>query len=160
MDVQLIVLVNAGSASASEIFSGIMQDLDRGVIVGTKTFGKGLARRMSIRLVRSRSTRRTKTAACRWSASMGGGGRSAWANRRTSCWESICTATFQGLWPPCSRGARWPVVATWGGQVYQRGAAFDSWCRIRYRTRVDCRGPSRFDHLRKKSKKTQMQEGK
>lgn len=42
MDVQLIVLVNGGSASASEIFSGIMQDLDRGVIVGTKTFGKGL----------------------------------------------------------------------------------------------------------------------
>jgi len=42
MDVQLIVLVNGGSASASEIFSGIMQDLDRGVIVGNKTFGKGL----------------------------------------------------------------------------------------------------------------------
>ena len=42
IDVQLIVLVNGGSASASEIFSGVMQDLDRGVIVGTKTFGKGL----------------------------------------------------------------------------------------------------------------------
>lgn len=42
MDVQLIVLVNGGSASASEIFSGIMQDLDRGIIVGSKTFGKGL----------------------------------------------------------------------------------------------------------------------
>lgn len=42
MDVQLIVLVNGGSASASEIFSGIIQDLDRGIIVGTKTFGKGL----------------------------------------------------------------------------------------------------------------------
>jgi carboxyl-terminal processing protease len=41
-DLPLAILVNQNSASASEILSGAIQDLDRGVIVGARTYGKGL----------------------------------------------------------------------------------------------------------------------
>ncbi|MBK6276592.1 MAG: hypothetical protein IPF58_18760 [Saprospirales bacterium] len=39
---KLIILIDEGSASASEIVSGAIQDWDRGIIIGRRTFGKGL----------------------------------------------------------------------------------------------------------------------
>ena len=46
IDLPLVLLVNEGSASASEILAGAIKDRERGVLVGTKTFGKGIVQRI------------------------------------------------------------------------------------------------------------------
>jgi len=46
IDKPVVILVDGGSASASEIFSGAMKDYDKAKLVGTKTFGKGMVQKI------------------------------------------------------------------------------------------------------------------
>lgn len=57
-EVNLAILINEGSASASEIIAGAIQDLDRGIVVGKRSFGKGLVQSV-YRLGKDRSLKIT-----------------------------------------------------------------------------------------------------
>jgi carboxyl-terminal processing protease len=46
IDCPLVLLVNGGSASASEVLSGCLKDMGVGILVGTKTFGKGIVQNL------------------------------------------------------------------------------------------------------------------
>lgn len=48
LDIPLVVLINGNSASASEILAGAIKDMNKGILVGTKSFGKGLVQELKL----------------------------------------------------------------------------------------------------------------
>ena len=121
----LVVLVNGGSASAAEIVAGAIQDLDRGLVVGTTSFGKGSVQ--TLIALHDRNTALKLTTAKYYTPSGRSIHRDAW-NRLAhdgtdaadeDAFEEGADSTFGGAAPPDS--AKRPVFHTRSGRVVYGG---------------------------------------